>query len=69
MPFLPSRLSIAFSLLAELLPVWICGGWLAAVLAVEGHAVKQQRYQEEQYFQRRSERRRKIFLFPEKCFD
>ena len=40
MSFLTSRLSIAFSLFAEILPVWICGGWLAAVLAVEGDAVK-----------------------------
>ena len=40
MSLLPSRLSIAFSLLAELLPVWICGRWLAAVLAVEGDAVE-----------------------------
>ncbi len=65
MAFLPSRLSMAFPLIAELFPVWICGGWLA----VEGHVVKQQGYQDEQYFQRRAKRRRKIFLFPEEFFD
>ena len=60
---------MAFPLLAELLPVWICSGWLAAILAVEGHAVKQKGYQKEQHFQRRAKRRRKIFLFPEEFFD
>ena len=39
------RLSIAFSLFAGLLPIGVRGGWLAAILAVESHAVKQQGYQ------------------------
>ena len=41
---------------------------LAAVLAIEGDAVEQQRHQEEQYLQRRSKRRREVALFPEKRF-
>jgi len=40
MSFLAPRFSMALSLLARLLSVGIRGGWLAAVLAVEGHAVK-----------------------------